>query len=425
MKQRLILLFAFLGLFCTIMAQSDPFIKMYDKNRKQYEKNLPKYRKSAEKGDPKAQYKLGICYFNGYGVTKDLDEAINWFRKAAEQGDAESQNMLGYCYRNGQGVEMDYDQAIYWYDKAASQGSLMSKLSIDALKKERESDQSHQQVNEVQPQQPKTKYGYSVEALPQSDVDLNIPKTNTSDKNTFAVIIGNEKYDDEADVPFAVNDAKVFSLYCQNTLGIIEKHIRYIPNAGYNDLRKAISWLRQGLEAYEGEGRIIFYYAGHGIPNEADKTAYLLPVDGVGSDLESAYSLSTLYKALSEMPAKSITVFLDACFSGTKREGGMMASARGVAIKVKQQAPKNKMVVFTAAQDDETAYPFKSKQHGLFTYYLLKKIQDSKGEVTLGELGDYIKREVKRESFDENNKMQTPTVTPSTQLAQSWRMLKL
>lgn len=257
------------------------------------------------------------------------------------------------------------------------------------------------------------------------DVDLSIPTSGEYDKNTFVVVIGNEKYADEADVPFAENDARMKREYCQQTLGVSEKHIRCIYNATYNDFRKALSWLKQGLTAYSGNGRVIFYYAGHGIPDEADKSAYLLPVDGIGSDIESAYSLNKLYQSLSELPAQSVTVFLDACFSGSKREGGMMASARGVAIKAKPQQAMGKMVVFTAAQGDETAYPLKSQKHGLFTYFLLKKLQETKGNVTLGELSDYLTDAVKRESFDENNKIQTPSVNASSALANSWRSMKL
>lgn len=258
-----------------------------------------------------------------------------------------------------------------------------------------------------------------------SAVDKNIYVNKETDNTTFVAIIGNEKYKDVAEVPFAENDARIFSEYCKKTLGVSENHVRLYVNATYNDIRKAVNWLKQGLSAYNGEGRVIFYYAGHGIPNEADKTAYLLPVDGIGSDIESAYSLSKLYQTLGELPAQSVTVFLDACFSGAKRDGEMMASARGVAIKAKPEAPKGKMVIFTAAQGDETAYPFKSQQHGMFTYFLLKKLQESKGNVTLGELGDYLTKEVKRQSFDENNKMQTPTVNASAALQSTWRSMKL
>ena len=258
-----------------------------------------------------------------------------------------------------------------------------------------------------------------------SIVDKNIFVSKNTNNTTFVAVIGNEKYADVAEVPFAENDARMFSEYCKKTLGIAENHVRLCVNATYNDIRKTLNWLKQGLSAYNGEGRVIFYYAGHGIPNESDKSAYLLPVDGIGSDIESAYPLNKLYQTLSELPAQSVTIFLDACFSGTKRDGEMMASARGVAIKAKPEQPKGKMVIFTAAQGDETAYPFKSQQHGMFTYYLLKKLQDSKGNVTLGELGDYLTKEVKRQSFDENSKMQTPTVNASAAFTGTWREMKL
>ena len=258
-----------------------------------------------------------------------------------------------------------------------------------------------------------------------SDVDENIPIVKEQNPSMFAVIIGNEKYADETDVPFAENDAIIFKEYCNKTLGVQENHIKYITNAGYNDLRKAVSWLRQGMEAYGGDGRAVIYYAGHGIPDEASKSAYLLPTDGIGSDVGTAYSLEKLYQALSEMPAKSITVFLDACFSGAKRDGGMMTSARGVAIKAKAEEPKGNVIVFSASQGDETAYPYKSQQHGMFTYFLLHKLQETNGKATLGEIANYIIRQVKRQSFDENNRSQTPTIITATGLKDSWRSMRI
>ena len=64
-------------------------------------------------------------------------------------------------------------------------------------------------------------------------------------------------------------------------------------------------------------------------------------------------------------------------------------------------------------------------QHGLFTYFLLKKLQETKGNVTLGELGDYLKSEVKRQSFLKNNKVQTPMVSVATLLQNQWKTIKL
>ena len=148
-------------------------------------------------------------------------------------------------------------------------------------------------------------------------------------------------------------------------------------------------------------------------------------MDGDAGDVSSAYSLDELYRVLGKMPARSIIVFLDACFSGTKRDGTMMDSARGVAIKVKKESPQGNVIVFSAAQGDETAYPYEPQRHGMFTYCLLQKLQESKGKVTLGELSDYVTREVKRLSFDKNKRSQTPTVNASPALGDSWKQIKL
>ena len=257
-----------------------------------------------------------------------------------------------------------------------------------------------------------------------SSVDSDIPVSRDQNKSTFVVIIANENYLTVAPVPFALNDGKVFQEYCVKTLGIPEKNIKYVPNATGNILKAQIQWLENITNVFD-EPNIIFYYAGHGIPDESSKTAYLLPIDGLGTDVTTGYKLDDLYDALGHMPSSHTTIFLDACFSGSKREDGMLASARGVAIKSKAGVPQGNMVVFSAAQGDETAYPNKEEGHGMFTYYLLKKLQETKGDVTLKDLGDYITTNVRQQSIVLNSKSQTPCVTPSSNVADSWQSWKL
>ena len=253
-----------------------------------------------------------------------------------------------------------------------------------------------------------------------SAVDENIPETNAKNSNTFALIIANENYQSVASVPYALNDGKIFREYCIKTLGIPEKQIKYIPNATGNQIKAQINWLQTLAEVFT-DPHIIFYYAGHGIPDESSRTAYLLPVDGIGTDVSTGYKLDDLYAVLGKMPAENVMVFMDACFSGSKREQGMLASARGVAIKARSGMPQGNMVVFSAAQGDETAYPNNEEKHGMFTYFLLKKLQESKGDVTLHELGEYIKTNVSQQSILLNGKSQTPCVTPSATLDASWK----
>ena len=255
-------------------------------------------------------------------------------------------------------------------------------------------------------------------------LDINIPVTNEENKKTFAVIIGNENYERVTKVQYALNDAKVFASYCKKTLGLPKDNIRIYRDATYGTMLSALDDIKSIASAFEGDLNVIFYYSGHGVPSESDKTAYLLPVDASGQHTEVCLSTKRLYDTLDGLHAKRVLVFMDACFSGAQRGEGMLASARGVALKVKQDAPKGNMVVFSAATGDETAYPYKEKGHGLFTYYLLKKLQDTKGDVTLGELSDYVNKEVRRQSVVINHKSQSPTVVPAAGMS-DWTSIKL
>ena len=374
-----------------------------------------------------AEALLGMFYWNGVAEEQSDEQAYYWFKRACEHGTegeflGMAQYFLGKAYYNGEGVQQDYSQAVLLFEKAVANGYKQSESWLERARKKQEETllaarKQKAPVEEKLPMLPK-----KADVM---NVDENIPQTNQKDIHTFAVIIGNEQYESEAAVPFAEHDAAVFKEYVQRTFGVPENQINFITNAGLNKIRSAVRWLKDAMESAGGQGKVIVYYAGHGIPDEANKDAYLLPVDGIGSDVESAYPLTRLYKELGALPAERITVFLDACFSGAKREGDMMASARGVAIKVKETVPQGKMIVFTAAQGDETAYPFKSQKHGMFTYYLLKKLQETHGNATLGEIGDYLTTEVKRQSFVENNKVQTPSIVPSAGMQDTWRALHL
>lgn len=260
----------------------------------------------------------------------------------------------------------------------------------------------------------------SIMLLAQTDVDTRIAVNDQQDPDMFVLIISNENYKYEQPVPFALNDGATFKLYCEKTLGVPTKNIRYTPDATLNEMRRQLLWLDNVMKAYQGEARAIVYYSGHGMPSEDAKHAYLLPVDGDSRLAESGLSTEQLYKQLSLMPSKGTIVLLDACFSGARRDGQMLASNRGVAIKVKEETISGNMVVFSAAHGDETAYPYEEKKHGLFTYFLLSALQESGGCISLGKLSDQVTKMVSRRSIVENDKGQTPTVRSSS-TSSGWR----
>jgi transcriptional regulator of NAD metabolism len=87
--------------------------------------------RKADKGDPIAQFELGMMYANGQGLAKDDTQAAAWFRKAADQGNPDAQYRLGLMYDIGQGVDKDGSQAVGWYRKAAVNGNQNAKNRLD------------------------------------------------------------------------------------------------------------------------------------------------------------------------------------------------------------------------------------------------------------------------------------------------------
>lgn len=425
-------------------------------------------KKAAEKGYTSAYLGLGVMYEEGIGTFKNAKEAINWYKKANKEGNTRASSYLCSAYYKlenyteakkwaeiaitkdkdafvgyrilallnmyGFGVPQNKNKAFEFIAKAIDGAKQTGEPMPNTLDAEGElylADNNISKAREIYNAiskktpdfytQKETKLSKFMKEHKGGDVDFDIPIADNVSNHTFAVIISNEKYQMEKSVQYAENDGKAFTEYCKKTLGLPEKNVRFITNATLNNIKHEIKWLQDVIAVYKGEAKAIFYYAGHGIPDEQNKSAYLLPIDGYGSDVTTGYALEDLYKALGSLPSKSVTVFLDACFSGAKRDGDMLASARGVAIKVKQATPVGNIVVFSAAQGDETAYPYKEEEHGLFTYYLLKKLQETKGNVTLGELSDYIKTQVERQSIVINGKLQSPSFVSTATIANSWQ----
>lgn len=413
-------------------------------------------KKTAAVNDIAAQFYVAVCYEHGIGFEKDFTQAFKMYRKAAERGLPDAMYHIASFYKNGIVVTRDLTREKEWLQRYNQKGGKLTlpdflQIYNEGMKHPENyamnpnggiNDNSNTIVNDnsqkrtinnitIVQQMPgqddksnTQDESQSIAPSVKSDVDQNIPVTQLKQENTFVLIIANENYHDVSKVPNAINDGTIFAEYCEKTLGIPQSNIKVLIDGTLNNIKRQLSWICQVMEAFQGEANAIIYYAGHGIPNESNGLAYLLPVDGYGNDVSTGYSLEEIYAELGSKPAKSVVVLLDACFSGANRGEGMLTSARGVAIKAKNFSPKGKLVVFSAAQGDETAYPYEEKGHGMFTYYLLKKLQETKGNVTLGELSDYITTEVKKRSIIINGKLQTPTVNASISLNGTWKNLK-
>lgn len=261
-----------------------------------------------------------------------------------------------------------------------------------------------------------------------SDVDYNIPNTGADRPNTFCLIIVNENYrsNDTPNVRFAAQDGETFRNYCLRTLGLPEENIRLATNASYLQMKSLLDWFVKIGGVYGEEAKFIFYYAGHGVPDEGGNCK-LIPADVSINDVGNGFSLKELYASLGRMTKSNVLVLIDACFSGNDR--GDVAAIddvhRGIIRKVKQETLSGNIVALTAASGTETALSYDEKAHGLFSYFVMKKLQETKGNVTYGELYEYVKKQVMRRSIVSKSKKQTPSASVSLKMESNWKNIKL
>ncbi len=260
----------------------------------------------------------------------------------------------------------------------------------------------------------------------QVDVDKNIPKGKQKNPHAIAVVIGNKNYSRSGygipDVDYAARDAAYMKKYVTDLLGYDEENVIYKLDATQGQISR-IFGTRDNFkgELYNwvkpGESDVFIYYVGHGAPDPTGKGAFLMPVDA-SADYISAngYPLDTLYNNLEKIPAKSITVVLDSCFSGTSA-GGMLVKNISPAM-LKSASPVRKLangVIFSSTGKDQVSHWYPEKQHSLFTYFFMKGLKGEADEngnkaITVAEMEKYLKDKVPYRARKQDGREQTPVV---------------
>jgi hypothetical protein len=238
----------------------------------------------------------------------------------------------------------------------------------------------------------------------------SVSPAKTVRKNAIAVIIGVENYSDLPPAPYAENDAEIMKKYFKTRLGV-DKVVIFkdkevsgfifddIFNPDYGELQKSI---------LKGETDLFVFYSGHGVPSKDGEKIYLFPFDGKVERLESqGYDLNKFYQNLEALGAKSVTVFLDACFSGSSKASEKISTENLVATKGLRIEPKlvspwrtnPNFSVFNSSAANETSLGFDPSQTGLFTYYMCVGLQGDADfnhdkKITNGELFDFVQSKV-------------------------------
>lgn len=231
----------------------------------------------------------------------------------------------------------------------------------------------------------------------------------------FVLAIGIGQYSNDIPVAqFAERDAQAAKNHFL-ALGVPERNIKYLigNRATKANLEAYIEdWLPRNVKE---DGRVFFYFSGHGAPDPTAGQAYLLPWDGNPSFLKrTAYPLKRLYAQLNSLKAKQVIVALDSCFSGSGGRSVLAQGARPLVTQVDTMvSPGGKLTVFAASAPNEITATLPEQGHGIFTYYFLKGLggeaKDPSGIVTLKGLYDYLKPKV-QDAASRQNRDQTPSL---------------
>jgi hypothetical protein len=244
--------------------------------------------------------------------------------------------------------------------------------------------------------------GVVVEEEPERDVAEN--------RHAVAVIIGNRNYKGvNVNVDFAHNDADAMRQYVIEVLGYREGNIIDVRDATKAEIEDTFGTEKSfagKLSDYvrAGQSDVTVFYSGHGVPGLDDMKGYLLPVDANPNRITlTGYPTDLLFSNLSKIDARSMTVYLDACFSGDSPKGMIIRAASGISVTPRLPSDTKQMVVITASQGDQYASWDEEAEFGLFTRYLLEGLRgaaDGEGygngddQVTLAEVKAYLDDEM-------------------------------
>ena len=248
-------------------------------------------------------------------------------------------------------------------------------------------------------------------------LDPAIIKNPISD-NKVALIFGIENYKNVPDAKFANLDAEYFSEYARNVFGIRDDNIKLLvnENASLVGSLEAISiWLPGKIRKNQTD--LIIFFAGHGLASTDGKELYLLPSDG-NADLLARTGLprTEIFDQITKLKPKSVTIFLDTCYSGVSRDEQMLlASARPLRIEAleNESIPRN-FTIFTATKLKQISSGLDEAKHGIFSYYLMKGLEgnaDSNNDkkITNGELLAYLNENVSMKA-SELGRQQNPSL---------------
>ena len=249
------------------------------------------------------------------------------------------------------------------------------------------------------------------ETLSRADLpDYRLP----AQRDAYAIVVGIERYLTQIpNATYARRDAYAVKRHLQ-AMGFAERHIHMIVDrhATQAALKSELRWLRNNTDK---NSLVFFYFSGHGAPDPASREAYLVTSDTRLDDLaDSAFPLKDLYRSLDRLPAGHVIVALDSCFSGAGGRSVLETGSRPLVTVRTGTGNLGKTVALAAAANDQISGILRRKEHGVFTYYLLRsfnrKFSGAKDQgIPLSEIYAYVKPRVE-DASRRHNRTQVPQI---------------
>ena len=225
------------------------------------------------------------------------------------------------------------------------------------------------------------------------------------ERDAVAVIIGIADYKSLPRADYANDDARLFYDYATRALGVKPENIKLLVDSDADEVgiyRAFKTWLPSRVRSSTD---VYVYYSGHGLPTADGQGLYVIPQRADRDFIDkTAITQAEINAAIQAAKPKSVTIFLDACYSGEARTGEtLLSSARPVSLKAENAAFPDGFTVITASRGDQISSSSPELKHGIFSYYLMLGMEgdadaNRDGRITVGEMQAYLVENVTRQA---------------------------
>ena len=230
--------------------------------------------------------------------------------------------------------------------------------------------------------------------------------------NSYALIIGIDKYENVSNLDYAVSDANSIASLLKDNFNFPSKNVKVLLNneATYLNIRESLDEISSLAKEND---RVLIFFAGHGLTHDlpgGGEMGYILPIDGKRDKLfATSIPMEDMKRISSMSQSKHMLFLIDACYGGLAATGARGLSSTTPNFIDKITSDKSRQII-TAGGRGEQVIEKSEWGHSAFTMNLIRALKDGKadfnydGFITADELGLFLKDKV---SIDSGNQ-QTP-----------------